>query len=1031
MVICYLLVSRAAAYGVALSCTGNTCQRVLTVEEQRRLRSADQLRAQSDALIRQKRYAEALTAASSGLAILRSVLGNDNANTLLEVHYVATLHQLNGHLDTAEKMYKEVLAGWNNLESEDGAAVPHNLPFLASLAGLYNEQERFDESEAIYQKILQQRERQDQREIKTQLQIADALYGLGVALWNKKEYDPAKQHLERALRLQKAALPGSLTLARTQHVLGHLYREMGEYGLAEPMIRGALQIRQAQLPPDDAIRLASQRLLALLYGDQGDDDKAEKIMRHVFQQYKKQFGPGSKYTITVMTDLAHIYRSQGRNEQALPLLRDVANIKEATLGPDNLSTAKSLANWADLLRDVGDYPASEEKFVRAIQAYEKKSASSHPELADILNNFGLLYQDQGSFDQALAQYERAIKIKTTTQGQYHPGTLRSMINLALLELARDRMPAGLTGLTTAFMRSEYTLRLAQLSESRLDALLDSLQRDAETSYSLPRYCNNDPQAVRLALAMLLLRKGRSLDELTRASRVRLAASPGGSAQPDAAERDRLRILRSSMARRYLSLQGQTLTKGTSQDLKKLEQEIERTDQQLASLARTPPLLTQPPTPEDIIGGVRKALEPGTALLEVVWYQPYLFKAQGPALPWDEPRYQAFLLLAGRNEVQSIDLGPAKPINDAVLALRQSMTSAETKPVQYVDAAKQLHALVFAKVLPHLGAVRDLYLSLDGQLQEVPFAALHDKAGFLLGRYHFSYLSSGRDLVSPPAPREGPEAPLRTVVLADPDYAHATAPPGQARGLPEQTRAVPLRPLLRELGTRPGFKAEAAMLKRRLPGTTLLLGANATEQALFKQDAPSILHIATHGIFLEDARIFLPRSKSQEPRTEWTVVKDALPRDENTIAGSSLALPLLCRSALMLAGVNGPRPLPQPYDGLATALEVTSMNLHGTQLVVLSACDTGRGAVSRGQGLYGLRRAFRIAGAETVVTSLWRVNDTATAELMDKYYENLRQRRMGRVQAMEEAMGDVKKDRAHPYYWAPFIVIGERRPLRGL
>lgn len=1013
---------------------GNACQRVLTVEEQRRLHMAAQLREQSEALMRQKRYAEALTVASSGLATVRSILSNESADTLLEIHYVATLQQLNGHLDKAEAMYKEVLAGWKNLKSEAGDPKPNNLPLLASLAGLYLEQERFDESESLYQEILKQRKEKDQSEIATRLKTADTLYGLGVVLWNKKNYNTAKQHLEHALSIQKEALPRSLTLARTEHVLGHVYRDMGEYGLAEPMIRSALQIRKTKLAPNDLILLASYRLLALLHNDQGDVDKAEAIMQIVFRQYKKQLGLRSKLTLAIMSDLASIYRNEGQSEKARPLLHDVANLKEKTLGLENLSTARSIANWADLLREVGEYEASEKKFTQAIQIYEKIHETAQPEFADLLNNFGLLYQFQGLFDKAFKQYERGIKIGTTTRGQYYPGTLRLQINQALLELARDNRTAGLAGLTTAFMSSEYTLQLAQLSESRLDALLNSLQRDADTAYSLPSYCKNDPSAVSLALAMLLLRKGRSLDELVLASSRRLHPPAEGHGQSDAAEQNRLRILRSNMARRLLSLQGQTLTKGTSQDLGKIAQELERLDQQLASLARIPRALTQPPSPQSVISGVQKALEPGTALLEVALYQPYLFKAKGPAAPWDEPRYQAFLLFADKKEIHSVDLGPARQINTAVLALRQSMASSDTKPKQYVDAAKHLYKLLFENLRPYLGETNDLYLSLDGQLQEVPFAALHDKDGFLLGRYHFSYLSSGRDLSSaltPSTRKARSESPLRTVVLADPDYAHAKAQPGQVRGLPEQTRSMPLRPLLLKMGTLPGFKAEATMLKQRLPGATLLLGPDATEQALFIQDAPSILHIATHGIFLEDARIFLSRAKSQEPRTEWTVVKDALPRDENTVVGSSLALPLLCRSALMLAGVNGPRLLPQPYDGLATPLEVTSMNLHGTQLVILSACDTGRGVVSRGQGIYGMRRAFRIAGAETVVTSLWRIHDTATAELMDKYYEQLLLHRMGRVKAMEKAMEAVKIDRVHPYYWAPFIVIGERRPLRGL
>lgn len=114
----------------------------------------------------------------------------------------------------------------------------------------------------------------------------------------------------------------------------------------------------------------------------------------------------------------------------------------------------------------------------------------------------------------------------------------------------------------------------------------------------------------------------------------------------------------------------------------------------------------------------------------------------------------------------------------------------------------------------------------------------------------------------------------------------------------------------------------------------------------------------------------------------------------------------------------------------TALELAGLNLWGTQLVVLSACDTGRGDVKLGQGVYGLRRALVAAGAETVVTSLWKVNDETTRELMEDYYARLLAGK-GRTTALREAMKALRQKQPHPHDWAPFIAIGQDAPLRGL
>lgn len=138
---------------------------------------------------------------------------------------------------------------------------------------------------------------------------------------------------------------------------------------------------------------------------------------------------------------------------------------------------------------------------------------------------------------------------------------------------------------------------------------------------------------------------------------------------------------------------------------------------------------------------------------------------------------------------------------------------------------------------------------------------------------------------------------------------------------------------------------------------------------------------------------------------------------------------LSRAALLLAGAAQAALSPDStQDGLITAREVSSMNLGGTQLVVLSACETGSGSVETGQGVYGMRRAFLIAGAETLVTSLWRVADQETSQLMERYYQNLKTGQ-GRAAAMQQAAQWMRQKQPHPYYWAPFIVAGRDTPLR--
>ena len=190
--------------------------------------------------------------------------------------------------------------------------------------------------------------------------------------------------------------------------------------------------------------------------------------------------------------------------------------------------------------------------------------------------------------------------------------------------------------------------------------------------------------------------------------------------------------------------------------------------------------------------------------------------------------------------------------------------------------------------------------------------------------------------------------------------------------------------------------EARAIKSLFPEATLLTGAAATKTALAAVEAPRFLHIATHGFFLG------PHAAVDNP---------------------------LLRSGLALSGANF-----KPAErgaGILTALEASNLNLWGTKLVTLSACDTGVGEIKNGEGVYGLRRAFFLAGAETLVMSLWSVTDNVTRDMMSAYYGGLSQG-LGRGDALRQAqLAMLGKARTrHPFYWASFIQAGEWANLDG-
>jgi CHAT domain-containing protein len=219
----------------------------------------------------------------------------------------------------------------------------------------------------------------------------------------------------------------------------------------------------------------------------------------------------------------------------------------------------------------------------------------------------------------------------------------------------------------------------------------------------------------------------------------------------------------------------------------------------------------------------------------------------------------------------------------------------------------------------------------------------------------------------------------------------------------------------------GTASEALALKTILPQATVFTRGQATEAALKQLHSPGILHVATHGFFLRDQDIKMVGARDLSMGTVQSVGSSNQPIEN----------PLL-RSGLALAGVNlRLGRADQGDDGVLTALEATGLDLWGTKLVVLSACDTGVGEVKNGEGVFGLRRALSLAGSETQVMSLWPVSDLGARDLMVEYYKAL-ERGEGRGDGLRRVQLEMLKGkgRRHPFYWASFIQSGEWANLEG-
>jgi CHAT domain-containing protein len=412
-----------------------------------------------------------------------------------------------------------------------------------------------------------------------------------------------------------------------------------------------------------------------------------------------------------------------------------------------------------------------------------------------------------------------------------------------------------------------------------------------------------------------------------------------------------------------------------------------------------------------IAAVQAALPAETALIEWFRYEPFDPKANDEKSKWGKSRYVAYVL-QHEGEPRAIDIGDAEAIDKLVLDFRTAVSDPGTTYVK--ELAKELSDTLIKPLRPHLANDERWLVSPDGALNLLSFAALMDETrAYLATQREITYLTSGRDLLRFGTTSTSGDS---AVVVADPDYGKVIELLVQADAGTQPSRSIDIDRVRMVFKSLPGTAEEARALKPLLmiEDMNVLTQAKATEASLKQLRGPRILHIATHGFFLKDNELpavaLKPAGFSED--------QPHVPLGEN---------PLL-RSGLALAGANARRS-GEHDDGILTAAEVAQMDLRGTQLVVLSACETGLGDVQSGEGVYGLRRALVLAGAQTQVASLWKVSDEATKDLMVDYYQRLLKRE-GRAAALREAQRTMIKSltRAHPYYWAAFVPIGHWTPL---
>jgi CHAT domain-containing protein len=971
-------------------------------------------------------FAKAEPLYQRALAIREKSLGADHLFVTNSLENLAHLHRLKGDYDKAEPLYQRALSIREKVLGPDHLAVGNTLRILGFL---YISKGDYAKAEPTYQSALAIFEKAWGRD---HLELVSYLDGLGSVYHRKGELTKAELFYQRALAIREKKLGlDHPEVALSLNKIGEIYRLKADGARAEPLQQRALVIREKALGPEHLDVALSLDYLAFTYGIKGDYAKAEPLFQRALVIREKALGLEHSELASSLAYLGDLYLVQSDYDKAEPFYQRALAVLEKNLGPEHPELAEPLDGLGSIYSAKGDYAKAVPIHIRALAIREKAFGPDNIFTIRSLDGLGKVYLANKEYAKAEPLYQRGLVICEKFFGPYHPQVVLGLNILANLYRIKGEMARSLNFQSRANMLSErnLALNLATGSERQKLAYLATFSEESSSTISLHvGAMRNNASARNQALTIILQRKGRVLDAMTDS----IAALRRRASADDQTLLDQLQETNAQLARLVLNGPQSASPAEHQAKIKNLEEQKERLEGDISRRSGEFRAQVIPVTVE----AVQAAIPDQAALVEFKSYRPFNTKYKRADEQFGAPHYVAYVLHQ-RGESQWVELGEAKVIDEAIEKLRQALRNGHRWDVRRL--ARAVDEKVMRPVRALLGQTRFVFISPDGALNLIPFAALvdeHDR--YLVEQYTFSYLTSGRDLLRLQFKQPNRQEAL---VVANPDFGEKTKT-GSARQRGLQYRSGKLAAtgegsVLADyyFPPLPGTADQARALKAILKDATVLTQARATEAALKQVSSPRILHITTHGFFLEN----------QQPVSEGKPLPGAMTSAPVT---GLIENPLL-RSGLALAGANLDKGSAED-DGILTAQEAAGLDLWGTKLVVLAACDTGVGEVKNGEGVYGLRRALVLAGSETQVMSLWPVSDMGTRDLMIEYYQRLLEGQ-GRSEALRQVQlrmlnfdsrtltqsGTKRLNRkatpkkyTHPFYWASFIQSGEWANLQG-
>lgn len=937
-------------------------------------------------LLETDKYDSALSVSQNLVEAAVSKMGENSVLGASMNALLAEVQTARGDYTVAQLTFEEAI---NQIEEVRATDKFEYVKMLFGLGDIYNINGQTDDAEKTFRKAYRYSKRLSGIEKISEFESPE---DLAATYLNSGNYSSAGRVLDRVIK-NKTKNYGSddYKLYNAYLLKGKLNYTLGEYTVAERFANQAKNtLTGTGFETSGAKGLEVSILLGDIYTGMGNYGKAEEAYETALNGWRMKFGKEHIKNAEILTKKSKLFLKSDRDRiEVLNLLDNAATIIQNAVTDKHPQYAEAIELKGKVLIDQEKFDEALNLLNKAAKIYEESYGSKHLKSADNSATIGDLYYRKGDFKVAEKKYLKSVKSYKNIFDEFHPKYVGTLTKVAQANYAGGNYKDAVKYLDEA---TEIYLTFIQrffpaLSEKEKAEFWNSIRPAFEMYNSLGvNYGKEDRKVVRKMYGNQMATKALLLSSSMKVKQTILQS--GNDALIE--EYNTLQDLRAL----FVSALSMPKSERELNDLNtaSIEKEINALEK---SLSEKTGVFDESTTEVPSWRKVRRVLKDDEAVVEMVRFNYFDTKFT------DSVIYAALVITPNTSR------RPDLVVLDNGSLLEDRYFKYYTNTVKFKTKDKFSYKFFWEPLEGALAGAKKVYLSPDGVYNQLNPETFDNGNNYLIDEYEFVQIYNSKDLV-----KEKDDAPLRkrsvdAVLFGNPDFSYKrqgmdlTASNEARKNPPNKVSSV--APL-------PGAEEEVQKLRDFLENnswvTEKYLNAKATEEQVKAVRSPKVLHIATHGFFVDEETL------SGKDNTNEIVEEYKNP---------------LLKSGLLFTGSEQLLKTENLFEfnreeGILTAYEAMSLSLDNTELVVLSACETGRGEIQAGEGVFGLQRAFKVAGADAIIMTLFKVDDEATQKLMMYFYRFWLESNDKR-DAFIKAKQKIKDEYDAPIFWGSFIMIG--------